>query len=208
MGRFLSPEEHARLAEQVAEVERRTAGEIVTVVIDRGASYAAYRIGWAGALALGLVSVAHLIWPALTPVDLLGGQAAIAMGLYALLGVSPLLRAIVPRPIRELAVSARVRQLFVELGVTETRDRSGVLVVLSELERRVEILADRGIHEQVGTEVWQRLVADLVSAIHGGRAADGLSRVIDRIGQELAAKFPRRADDQNELPDGVVEIRR
>jgi putative membrane protein len=115
-----------------------------------------------------------------------------------------LLRWITPRAVQRRAVSDRVKQLFLELGVIETRDRSGVLVFLSELERRVEILGDRGIHEHVGNEAWQAMVDELVGAIRGGRAADGLATIIGRIGRELAAKFPPRADDTNELPDQVV----
>jgi putative membrane protein len=110
--------------------------------------------------------------------------------------------------VQRRAVSDRVKQLFLELGIIETRDRSGVLVYLSELERRVEILADRGIHEHVGNQAWQAMVDELVGAIKGGRAAEGLATIIGRIGQELAAKFPPRPDDTNELPDEVVTDRR
>ena len=45
----------------------------------------------------------------------------------------------------------------------------------------------------------------IVEAIRGGRAADGVCEVIGELGQVLAAQFPRRADDQNELPNTVKQ---
>ena len=121
-------------------------------------------------------------------------------------GRSAVLRGIVPEPVAAATVHARALQLFVERGIHETRDRSGVLILVSELERRVEILADRGIHERVEAGEWQRDVDELVSSIRGGHAADGVVAVVERIGGLLAQSFPPRADDENELPDEVLRI--
>jgi putative membrane protein len=85
--------------------------------------------------------------------------------------------------------------------VTETRERSGVLLFLSEAERRVELLADRGIHERVGTEDWQALVNAVVESIRTGHAGDGIASAVDAIGARLAQHFPPSPDDINELPD-------
>ncbi|MGC4064284.1 MAG: TPM domain-containing protein [Polyangiaceae bacterium] len=125
-------------------------------------------------------------------------------GLYALFGLAPCLRRIVPRWAQERAVHAKVQQLFLDLGVTETRDRSGILIYLSELERRVEILGDRGIYQQLGAKAWQGLVEELVTSIRAGKAAEGLERILRRLGTELTAKFPIRAGDTNELPNTVI----
>jgi putative membrane protein len=204
MRSILTDEERKRIATLVAEAERGTAGELVTVVARQSAAYGAFRFGWAAMLALCLAVVVHVLAPSVPADWLLGAQGPVALGLWWLFGSPTLLRWITPRAVQHRAVSDRVKQLFLELGVTETRDRSGVLVYLSELERRVEILADRGIHEHVGSEAWQAMVDELVGAIQGGRAAEGLATIIERIGRELAAKFPPRPDDTNELPDEVV----
>jgi putative membrane protein len=204
MRSILTDEERKRLLTLVAEAERGTAGELVTVVARQSAAYGGYRLGWATTLALLVAVVVHLVAPSVPADWLLGAQGPVALCLWWLFGRPILLRWITPRAVRRRAVSDRVKQLFLELGVTETRDRSGVLVYLSELERRVEILADRGIHEHVGDQAWQAMVDELVGAIQGGRAAEGLATIVERIGRELAAKFPPRADDTNELPDEVV----
>jgi putative membrane protein len=204
MNSVLTSAERERIAQLVEAIESTTASELVTVVFRRSSSYAAHRIGWAAAGALALVSLAHLLWPRVMVMELLGAQALCFAALYAVFGLGPCLRHIVPRWAKEQAVHAKVQQLFLELGVTETRDRSGVLIYLSELEHRVEILGDRGIHQHLGAEAWQALVQELVTSIRQGKAAEGLERILRRLGTELAAKFPVRAGDTNELPNTVI----
>jgi uncharacterized membrane protein len=52
------------------------------------------------------------------------------------------------------------------------------------------------------------MVDELASSFREGNAADGLVRAVERIGSELAKKFPPRPDDVNELSDEVLTDRR
>jgi putative membrane protein len=79
-----------------------------------------------------------------------------------------------------------------------------MLILVSELERRVVILGDRGIHERVGDAGWQEHVDHVIDAIHRGELARGLLDVIERLGATHAAANPVRGDDTNELPDELV----
>jgi putative membrane protein len=40
--------------------------------------------------------------------------------------------------------------------------------------------------------------------VRKGRPGDGMVAAVERIGQVLAAHFPRSADDTNELPDRLI----
>jgi putative membrane protein len=204
MSRLISDSERAQLTQLVAKVESSTAGELVTVVARRSDSYVAYRIGWAAAFGLLGAAVAHLLWPDLPAMELIGAEALCLVLAYWALGHAALLRLVVPRVAKQISTSHKAQRLFLSLGVTETRDRSGILILLSEFERRVEILGDRGIHEQLGAEAWRSQVNELVASIRKGRAAEGLARVIEHLGRELSTKFPPRTDDVNELPDHVI----
>ncbi|MBN1612710.1 MAG: hypothetical protein JW940_39165, partial [Polyangiaceae bacterium] len=204
MRAILSEQERERLSQLVTEAERHTAGELVLVVARQSARYGTSRVTWAAVTALVVSALVDFIWPTIPVLWLLALQGLLGVLLWWLFGRPPLLRRIVPAEEQNRAVNSRVKQLFVERGVTETRDRSGVLVFLSELERRVEILADRGIHEHVGSDAWAEMVRIVVDEIRGGKAAAGLATIVERIGRELAAKFPARADDTNELPNQVT----
>jgi putative membrane protein len=201
MAHLLNAADTALVAEHVARAERGTAGEIVVVLVERSAGYERQRVAVSftatllGALGLyTFVPWLHELW-------VLCAEAPLMLLAWWLTGASAVTRRLVPARLQREAVLARAEQAFIEQGVTETRDRSGVLLFLSETEHRLELLADRGIHERVGSEVWQALVDDVVGAIRKGQAASGLTRAIDAIGARLAEHFPPSADDVNELPD-------
>jgi putative membrane protein len=204
MSRLISDDERARLAQLIAKVESKTAGELVTVVARRCDRYTAYRLGWS--LVLGLLGAAlvHLLWPDLPAMELLGAETLCLGLVYWALGNATLLRLVVPRAKRQICANHYAQRLFLSLGIVETRDRSGILIVLSEFERRVEIIGDRGIHEHVGQETWSAQVREIVESIQRGRAVEGLATVIERLGEKLAERFPPRPDDTNELPNHVI----
>lgn len=201
MAHLLNPAEAARVAEHVARAERGTAGEIVVVLAERSAGYERQRVAVSfTATLLGALALYTFV-PAVPELWVLCSEAPMMLLAWWLTGLPGVTRWIVPARLQHEAVLARAEQAFIEQGVTETRQRSGVLLFLSETEHRLELLADRGIHERVGSEVWQALVSDVVGAIQKGEAASGLTRAIDAIGARLAEHFPPASDDVNELSD-------
>lgn len=206
MAHLLNAEETARVAEHVAQAERRTAGEIVVVLAERSDGYDRQRAAASFTATLLSALLLYLFVPALPELWVLCSQAPIMVLFWWLTGRRPITRALVPARLQREAVRARAEQAFIEQGVTETRERSGVLLFLSETEHRVELLADRGIHERVGTEVWQALVTDVIAAIRSGQAAAGITRAVDAIGARLAAHFPPSPEDVNELPDAPRNV--
>ena len=93
---------------------------------------------------------------------------------------------------------------FTEHGLHYTRDHTGILVLVSLLERRVEVLADRGINAKVETGTWQEIVRILTDGLKTNHAGDAYCKAIQRCGEILAAHFPRQSDDKDELPNRLV----
>ncbi|MBI5925280.1 MAG: TPM domain-containing protein [Aquabacterium sp.] len=103
---------------------------------------------------------------------------------------------------RERAVA-----LFSQLRVWDTEHNNGVLIYLLLAERRIEILADRGLHACTGPAVWQGISDQLSAALQAGRYEDGLSEAIQAVSNLLRQHFPlTSAPNRNELPDAVVLI--
>jgi putative membrane protein len=201
MAQLLNTAEATAVGEAVARAERGTAGEIVVVLAERSAGYERQRVAASFTLTLLMAMALYTFVPDIPELWVLCGEAPLMLLCWWLSGLSGVTRALVPTRAQRAAVLARAEQSFIEQGVTETRDRSGVLLFLSEAERRVELLADRGIHERVGTEEWQGLVNEVVEAIRAGRAGAGIASAVDAIGARLAQHFPPRPDDVNELAD-------
>jgi putative membrane protein len=93
---------------------------------------------------------------------------------------------------------------FTQHGLHYTRDHTGILILVSLLEHRVEVLADRGINAKVEAGTWQEIVTVLKNGLKSKQAADAYCRAIARCGEILAAHFPRQPDDKDELPNRLV----
>ena len=99
----------------------------------------------------------------------------------------------------------RARRRFELLGMTKTADRNGILIYIAPKLRRFRILGDSGIHEKCGDDFWKETAAEIESHFRKGEFTEGLVRGIAKIGEVLAAHFPRSIDDISELPDEVTE---
>jgi uncharacterized membrane protein len=97
----------------------------------------------------------------------------------------------------------RAIEIFERLGMHRTALRHGVLVYVSIEDHKLAVIGDRGIHERVGPDYWQRLVAAVLGHFREARPRDGLALAVGELGSVLGRHFPRRPDDVNELPNRV-----
>lgn len=192
-----------RVEAAIREVETKTAGEIVVVTVPRSDSYSDIRLLYAGAFALGGAAILHVLFPELSIGLLLWMEAALAAAMWFAFDFPSVLRRLVPPPRAEASVSRRASLEFLQHRVYDTREHTGVLIMISELEHRVVILGDSGIYTQLHAEGFQSYVQRVIAAIRGGRAADGLCEVIADLGGKLAQAVPVRPDDRDELPNFV-----
>ena len=205
---LLSQASLQRIEQTIVEIEERTAAELVVVSVGQSATYADVRLGYALAASLLAGAIGHLAWPAAGAYELLWLQLGAAVLVMFLLRLPLVLRYSVRRAQLAAAVDQRARLAFLENAVFATRDRSGVLIVISELEHRVVIMGDAGIHARVQTSGWQAHVSHIIAAIRAGRAEQGVIETLKALGETLSAEFPRKHDDTNELPNTVQQTKR
>ena len=222
---YLSQADHTIVSDAVAEAELTTSGEIVTVLADRSDGYSDVVLVWGVALSFSAMSLFAMVpqpfmdlWDALvggwTHVWTTGELATmtISLGLLAfalgwlLLSWDPLRFALTPSPVKTARVRARAIKHFKVGAERRTHGRTGVLLYLSMREHRAEIVADQPIAEKVPAEVWGEAMADMLAEIKEGRIAEGLAAGVRDVGKVLSEHFPRAEDDQNELPDRLIEV--
>jgi uncharacterized membrane protein len=97
----------------------------------------------------------------------------------------------------------RAVELFSRLGMKKTAERNGVLIYVAVRDRRLSIIGDEGIHADVGDAFWHDALEKMRAAFGRGALGEGLVAAIDEVGRRLASRFPRRADDKNELTDEI-----
>ena len=220
-----SEEDHRLVTEAVARAEALSDGEIVTVVAEKSDSYHDVALHWA-VLAMLLVPAAFaavpqsfvddlaamlLGWNAelSRPVAMLAMVVALALVFLIVrlvLAYGPLRMALTPGSTKNRRVGRRALQLFRISAEKKTHGRTGVLLYLSLLEHRAEIVADKAIADQVEPEVWGEAMAVLIDSVRAGRPGEGMALAVEAIGEVLAKVLPKSLDDPNQIPDRLIEI--
>jgi uncharacterized membrane protein len=103
-----------------------------------------------------------------------------------------------------VSVRGAAEQAFAQLRVWDTQDNSGVLLYLQLAERRVELVADRGIAARVPPEQWQALCAQFAAEINAISAEAAVLACIERLHGLLAEHFPAGDDNPREFPDDPI----
>ncbi len=106
-------------------------------------------------------------------------------------------------PLAQLRDSTRqrAREVFAQLDVWDTEENTGVLIYVQLLDRRIEIIADRGIAARVSQAEWDALCRAMESRFHSGEYLAGALEAIEGVTRILERHFPARDANPNELPD-------
>lgn len=201
---LIEPDDRLRLERAVLEAERGHPGELVAVVVRACDEYGS--VGWRLGVMLAALAFLGLVLfsPPLTPWVYLAFQAAALVLGHALGRIDALRRQLLPETLVEERVAERARRSFAEHGLSRTERRTGILIFVTLLERRVVVLADAGIDAVLNPEEsWSEVVDLAVRGLQSGRAIDGLEAAIRRCGEILARHAPA-PPTPNELPNALV----
>ena len=109
-----------------------------------------------------------------------------------------------PFGMRRLTIQQVATAEFKRLKMDQTRDHTGILLLLILKEHRFQILADTGINARVPQTTWDEIANKLAESFRQSRYLPGIVDAIHAMGAILAQHFPRRSDDTNEIADEVV----
>ncbi|MBI3596630.1 MAG: TPM domain-containing protein [Nitrospirae bacterium] len=203
--RYLSPNNEERIRRAVADAESRTRGEIVPMIVHASDSYAHLHVAGGIAFAVTAFVLGMVLWPRSHPawflmLELLG--YVLGSLLFRIDGVK---RLFLTHREMETKVFDRALRAFYEHELHRTREATGILILASLLERRVQILADRGIHEKVGDAEWRKAANVLTRALKEKRTGDGFCEAIAICGEVLARHFTATGENPNELPNRTIQ---
>jgi len=199
---FLDAPARDAFGRAIVAIECASAVEVVVAVRRRSAAYLHANVIAGGVAAIAGLAVMlfgdHVFALSSILIDpfVVGAIAGAAVELLP--GVK---RRLAPAAMRRRAVVRAARATFVERGVHNTRDRSGLLVYLSWLERQAAVIADSGLERRLALGVRDRAERALTAAMARGGAQ--VARELAQLAAAFAAAMPRRADDVNELPDVI-----
>ena len=211
---MFSDDDLRTIREAVQAAERRTRGEIVPMIVPSSARYSDAR--YLAGLAFSLLTltilltwdlgweqhIVHLHHPGWI---VLGVVLAYAVG-YGAGSIPAVIRFFSSNQRMAYKVRRRAELAFYEHGLHRTREGTGILIMASLLERRVQVLADKAINDRVPPGTWDTLVNDLVKGIKDGRPTEAFCEAIAKCGDLLAEHFPARpGDNPDELDDDLIQ---
>lgn len=201
---FLDEDARRAFKEAIEAVEARSGVEVVVAMRRSSSTY--FHANLAVGAMVAFASLAAMLFAdypfSLTAIlfdPFLAGAAAAGLVHWI-----PQLKRLLTRPTtRRRNVRAAARATFVERGVHNTRDRSGLLVYISWVEQEIALVADSGIEAAWTLDEVDSAARELTRTMRHGGAA--VAKALSALAPKLALTIPRRETDVNELPDAIDE---
>jgi putative membrane protein len=203
----LSPAESEAIDRLIEAVETRTGVQVLVAVVPRSDSYAelpwkAFALG--AALAGAAVVLGNAWLTALLDTLIILGTGAVCALLAVF--VPPFARLF----LREVRSHAEVKQyaesLFFRRELFRTRDRTAVLLLVSQFERRIEILPDTGLAGRVHDTDWHQVVEAMTPHLRDARPFHAVEDGIAAVERVLLAKgVQATVSTTNELPNRPLQ---
>jgi putative membrane protein len=203
---FFTQNEQEKIKATVKSAEAKTSGEIVPIVVDASYDYPRAELigGGTSALATGLI----ISWA-------FGGESIwwflpiFIIGFFIFQQLIHNWPSLKRKLIHPDEINAEVKEKamvsFFEQKLYETRDKTGILILISLFEHRVQVLADSGINAKVPEHTWEEIVEIIIKGLKTGTAGEATCIAIERCGNLLQEYFPCKDDDTDELPNLIVE---
>ncbi len=213
---YFSSQQEAQLKEIISGIERRTGVQILAMVVGKSDAYP--EAPWkAFALASSISALALTLQAGLDPPWVVPYDAALFTVMVLGIGLlSALLTVILPAfarwfvspSRREAEVERYARAAFLDREMSQTRNRVGILILVSLFERKVVVLPDSGVADRLKTDALEQVVERMRPHLSKGRRyqvlADGLAELEEAF---LAAGFTEAPAAPDEIADELVQER-
>ncbi len=197
-----SDEDKEKIRKAVVAAEKKTSGEIVPVIIKASDPYVAAYYRSALFWAFFCVSCCYffkaeyLIMFWCFTGSIIAAFFACYMDWYK--------KIFITKFEMEEEFAQRAYQSFLMNGVSQTKERNGVLLYISAFERKAMIVSDTGIQKELNNSVWEEMISNLTGYMKTGAYTEGIIKTIESIGEVLSEKFPDHKDDEDELANKLI----
>ena len=199
------------IKEAVQEAETKTAGEIVPFFIQSADDYEESNVRAAlvfGILTLALMAGLSFSWSlpfVITPWEVsIGGIVAGLFGYLLSRFIEPIKKLFTSKEQMIEKVEIRASQAFLNDEVFNTKDRTGILILISHFEHMVKVLGDSGINAKVKKEDWQEVVDLIITGIKSNDPTTGIVNGIKKCGDLLQSSGVDKPEgNPNELSDDI-----
>ena len=212
MRQILTDTDRTTLDNRISETEKLTGAQIVLASVRRSDSYA--EIPWiAFALGVSIAGMATILldlfvlgW--LIEILILFTVAVILItgAIFALLTILfPGFGRLFLSPHRkETETMQYAESLFLSRELFSTSGRRGILLLVSQFERQVVILPDKGVRDLLSNDVLKKVILDMTTHLRRNELGKAMETGLDGIQSALGSPLPG-SSSENELSDEIIE---
>jgi putative membrane protein len=193
----------------VQQVEQQSNTELVIVVKKKSGDYGAYFMGTSFVIAMA--ALAYMLYSNIEfTLDLiLAGVVSFFIFFTFLFYFLPeLIMWAVPLVIKKRNVHQMAHALFSKAKIFQTQKKTGMLILVSLIERQAVLLVDEGIENAISHEILSNIRSSIQNIFKKRNLAKALHETVagedaESLKNIMASYIPPIPNDINELPDSI-----
>jgi putative membrane protein len=212
MKQILSDNDRTLLDRQIAEAEKQTGAQVVLASVVRSDSYV--EIPWkAFAIGASVASLVTLFMDLFVLGWLTDRLILFSVGVILATGILGVLltmlfpgfaRLFLSHQRKEAETLQYAESLFLSRELFSTEDRRGILLMVSQFERQVVILPDKGARDLLDQEVLNGIIADMTLHLRRNELRQALETGLEGIRTTLGSAQPG-GTGKNEISNEIIE---
>lgn len=204
---MLNTQEKKLISNEIEKLELESSTELVAVITKRSGSYR-YIMSIISLLVTIFISVILVFTTNISKFDLLQIQMLILVGFHLFFTkFDDLLLLIIPKSYKQSIAKENAQKQFYNLGLNRTKTKQAIMFFVSLDEKYVEIIADEVVSKKINNHFWQDIIDEFVEDVKKEQISRGYLKAIKSCSKILIQYFPIKKDDENELPNEVVELK-
>lgn len=212
MKQTLTLSEKLKLNKRIVEVEAETGAQIVLATAKRCDSYP--EIPWkAFSFGVSIASLFAFFIFLSTPIWVTNQVILLTIGSILLMGLILTGKTILFESIARWFLSTHRKEsetmqyaeaLFLSKELFATKNRNGILLLISQFERQVVIVPDVGVREKLNPGTLDEIILKMTRKLKKNELVNALKTGLDEIQAKLILPDDMKADT-NELPNEIIE---
>lgn len=193
-----------KLYQTIEEIENNSLVEVVSIIRQQSEKYTDVALKVAAVFTAVLFSVLIFIpFDIKTSVLHLLPILSFVAVFYIVMSVPVLLRLFISQKRMDKSVEIMGRAIFQKGGVRFTEQRIGVLIFISYFEKKVLVIADRGVQLAVPQEDIENMEKSFNNIFASNNMSDEFLKVLSSTKDVFSEYIPPVENDINELPDNL-----
>ncbi|MBM9499036.1 TPM domain-containing protein [Leptospira sp. 201903071] len=100
-----------------------------------------------------------------------------------------------------LGARQRAEELFSERKIWDTEENTGILIYIQLVDKKIELLADRGIYKKIGQHTLDEICNKMENGFRSGEYLKSILDAVEEFTKLLQKHFPSGKRNPNELSD-------